>query len=124
MIEHWDGARWRKIGSPPGTGAFIHGAVIGGSSASNAWVFAGTVGRGKATSFTRASQWNGRRWASFSYPRNSLTAAAAVFSRTDAWAFAEIIGLYPHPYVVRFNGSRWLRVFSPLLPQDAAAGAR
>ena len=100
----------------PGTGPFIPPTVISASSATNAWVFADTVGL-----TTRASHWNGSRWASFSFPRNSATTSAAVFSRTEVWAFGEIVSAYPQPYVVRFNGSRWLRVPSPLLPQDASA---
>ena len=52
--------------------------------------------------------------------------AAAVFSRTDAWAFGEISSASSassRPYVVRFNGRRWLRVPSPLVPQAASAVA-
>lgn len=116
LVEHWAGARWHKIPSPPGTGPFISPTAIGASSGTNAWVFAGTVG-----TTTRVSQWNGSRWASFSFLRNAVTTAAAVFSRTEVWAFGEIVSAYPQPYVVRFNGSRWLRVPSPLLPQDASA---
>jgi hypothetical protein len=119
LVEHWGGARWRKIPSPPGTGAFIPPTVISASSANNAWVFADTMDT--TTSATRASHWNGSRWTSFSFPRNSATTAAAVFSRTEVWALGEIVSANSQPYVVRFNGSRWLRVPSPLLPQDASA---
>lgn len=116
LVDHWTGAGWRKIPPPPGTGPLIPPTVMGASSATNAWVFADT-----ARITTRVSQWNGSSWASFSFPRNSATTEAAVFSRTEVWALGEIVSAYPQPYVVRFNGSRWLRIPSPLLPQDASA---
>ncbi len=123
LVEHWAGTRWRKIPSPPGRAASIPPTVISASSATNAWVFADT-----ADLTTRASRWNGSSWASFSFPRELRTTAAAVFSRTDAWAFGELFGgeihrKYSRPYVVRFNGRRWLRVPSPLVPQAASAVA-
>ena len=118
LVEHWAGARWRTIPSPPGRVAPIPPTVISASSATNTWVFADT-----ADITTRVSRWNGSRWASFSFPRELRTTAAAVFSRTDAWAFGEIFGAYSRPYVVRFNGRRWLRVPTPLVPQAASAVA-
>ena len=107
----------------PGTGPLINGTVISASSATNAWILADTVG-GR----TRASRWNGSRWTSFRFPRELRTTAAAVFSRTDVWAFGELFGgeihrLYDLPYVVRFNGRRWLRMPSPLVPQAASVEA-
>jgi hypothetical protein len=72
------------------------------------------------------ARWNGSRWASFRFPGEVRTYAAAVFSRTDVWAFGEIFNASSassRPYVVRFAGRRWLRVPSPLVPQDAAAVA-
>jgi hypothetical protein len=122
QVEHWAGARWRTIPSPPGRAASIPPTVISASSATNAWVFADT-----ADITTRASRWNGSSWASFSFPPDLRTTAAAVFSRTDAWAFGELfagqIRKSSQPYVVRFNGRRWLRVPSPLVPQAASAVA-
>jgi hypothetical protein len=122
LVEHWAGARWRTIPSPPGRRASIPPTVISASSATNAWVFADT-----ADLTTRASRWNGSSWTSFSFPPDLRTTAAAVFSRTDAWAFGELfageIRKYSQPYVVRFNGRRWLRMPSPLVPQAASAVA-
>ena len=121
LVERWAGARWRTIPSPPGTGAPIPPTVISASSATNVWVFADTVDL-----TTRVSRWNGSSWASFRFPRELRTYAAAVFSRTDAWAFGEIFNASTassQPYVVRFNGRRWLRVPSPLVPQAASAVA-
>jgi hypothetical protein len=121
LVERWAGARWRTIPSPPGTGAFIPPTVIRASSATNVWVFADTVGL-----TTRVSRWNGSSWASFRFPRELRTYAAAVFSRTDVWAFGEIFSASTassRPYMVRFNGGRWLRVPSPLVPQAASAVA-
>ena len=72
------------------------------------------------------SRWNGSRWASFRFPRQLLTTAAAVFSRTDVWAFGEKFipsTASSRPYVVRFTGRRWLPVPSPLVPQAASAVA-
>jgi hypothetical protein len=121
LVEHWTGARWHTIPSPPGRKASIPPTVIRASSATNVWVFADTVGL-----TTRVSRWNGGSWASFSFPGEVRTYAAAVFSRTDVWAFGEIFRASTAsswPYVVRFTGRRWLRVPSPLVPQAAAAVA-
>jgi hypothetical protein len=106
---------------PPGTGPLIPPTVISASSAANVWVFGDTVGL-----TTRVSRWNGSRWASFSFPHELRTHAAAVFSRTDVWAFGEIFNASTassRPCVVRFTGRRWLRVPSPLVPQAASAVA-
>lgn len=121
LVEHWAGARWRTIPPPPGTGPLIPPTVISASSAANVWVFGDTVDL-----TTRVGRWNGRRWASFRFPRQLRTYAAAVFSRTDAWAFGELFHAStasPRPYVVRFTGRRWRRVPSPLVPQAASAVA-
>jgi hypothetical protein len=106
---------------PPGTGPLIPPTVISASSAANVWVFGDTVGL-----TTRVSRWNGSRWASFSFPHELRTHAAAVFSRTDVWAFGEIFNASTassRPCVARFTGRRWLRVPSPLVPQAASAVA-
>jgi len=87
LVEHWAGAGWRPIPAPPGTGPLIPPTVISASSATNAWLFADT-----AASTARASRWNGRRWTSFRFPRELRITAAAVFSRTDVWAFGELFG--------------------------------
>jgi hypothetical protein len=121
LVEHWAGARWHTIPSPPGTGLLIPPTVISASSAANVWVFGDTVGL-----TTRVARWNGSRWASFRFPGQVLTQAAAVFSRTDVWAFGELFhpsSASSRPYVVRFTGRRWLRMPSPLVPQDASAVA-
>ncbi len=121
FVEHWAGARWRTIPSPPGTGQLIPPTVISASSAANVWLFGDTVGL-----TTSASRWNGSRWTSFSFPGEVRTDAAAVFGRTDVWAFGEIFhpsSASSRPYVVRFNGRRWRRVPSPLEPQAASAVA-
>ena len=121
LVEHWAGARWRRIPPPPGTGPLIPPTVIRASSAADVWVFGDTVGL-----TTRVARWNGSRWASFRFPGQSRTYAAAVFSRTEVWAFGEIFhpaSASSRPYVVRFTGRRWLRVPSPLVPQAASAVA-
>jgi len=119
LVEHWAGARWRTIPPPPGTGPLIPPTVISASSAANVWVFGDT-----AELTTQVARWNGRRWASFSFPPQLRTYAAAVFSRTDTWAFGELFNpstASSRPYVARFTGRRWLRVPAPLVPQAAAA---
>jgi hypothetical protein len=121
LVEHWTGARWHTIPPPPDTGPLIPPTVISASSATNVWVFGDTVDL-----TTRVARWNGSRWASFSFPGQVRTYAAAVFSRTDAWAFGELFissTASSRPYVVRFTGRRWLRVPSPLVPQAASAVA-
>src|SRR5215469_9468244 len=120
LAEHWAGARWRTIPPPPGRGLVIPPTMISASAATNVWVFGG------ADLTTRVSRWNGSRWASFRFPGEVTTTAAAVFSRTDVWAFGDLSipsTASSRPYVVRFTGHRWLRVASPLVPQAASAAA-
>jgi hypothetical protein len=120
LVEHWTGHRWRTIPPPPGRGLLIPPTVISASAATNVWVF------GDADLTTRVSRWNGSSWASFRFPGEVSTTAAAVFSRTDVWAFGELSipsTASSRPYVVRFTGHRWLRVASPLVPQAASAAA-
>lgn len=121
LVEHWAGAGWRTIPPPPGRGPLIPPTVIGASSATNVWVFGDTVDL-----TARVSRWNGSRWASFRFPGQVRTYAAAVFSRTDVWAFGELFissTASSRPYVVRFTGRQWSRVPSPLIPQTASAVA-
>jgi hypothetical protein len=117
LVEHWGGSRWRRVPSPPGPATYVDDALVSGNSAANAWVFTNS----NAGSYTRALEWNDSRWADFRFPNWSSINAAAVFSRTDTWAFGEIEKDLLLPYVVRFNGRQWRRVSSPVIPQAASA---
>jgi hypothetical protein len=117
LVQRWNGTRWRVVSTP--RAMFTDGAVIAGaSSAANAWVF--TLTRpAVAASYAVGWHWTGHAWRSYRLPAGTRINAAAVFSRTDAWAF----GMFGagKPYVIRFDGRKWLRVHAPVSPTSASA---
>ena len=115
-VEHWDGRGWHRLALP----AFIRGtptptpasAVIGASSAANAWLFAVLQSRSNSAYMLH---WNGSAWASARFPDFTEVLSFAVFTTTNAWAFGATV-LSSKPFVLHFNGHRWARVAVPLLP--------
>jgi hypothetical protein len=102
-------------------------AVVGASSASNAWVFTFTR-PGAATSYAVGWHWTGHAWRSDRLPAGSIVNATAVISRTDAWAFGMMGAESPlgitgtgKPYVIRYDGRKWRRVHAPVQPTSASA---
>ena len=121
IFRHWNGRSWHQLPAPSGVfspSAALSSAVVGASPGASAWAFAGISA---TNDYTVALHWTGARWARYRFPDWSAINAAAVFSRTNAWAFGEKIIPKFRPYVARYNGSRWRTVSVPVLPQDASA---
>lgn len=117
FVRHWNGARWRAVSAP--RAMFTDGAaILGASSATNAWVFTFTR-PAVAASYAVGWHWTGRAWRSYRLPAGTSINATAVLSRTDAWAFG-MIGA-GKPYVIRYDGRKWRRVHAPVQPTGASA---
>lgn len=117
FVQRWNGSNWRPVRTP---GAMITdgAAVVGASSAANAWVF--TFVRPAVTaSYPVAWHWTGRAWRSFRLPDGTSIVATAVFSRTDAWAFGTTGA--GKPYVIRYDGRTWRQTHAPVQPTVASA---
>jgi hypothetical protein len=109
LVSHWDGSAWQPVTAPLTRVASFSEAIVGASSASNAWDFA-QVGLGPRT---EALHWNGAAWDSATkFPATSAIQATAVLGPADAWAFGEIPTHSP-AYVVRYNGTGWSQVKFP-----------
>jgi hypothetical protein len=117
FVQRWNGARWRAVRTP---GAMFtdEDAIVGASSATNAWVFTFTRPAVSA-SYAVGWHWTGRAWRSYRLPGGTSIDATAVFRRADAWAFG-MIGARK-PYVIRYDGRHWRRVHAPVQPAGASA---
>jgi len=116
FIRRWTGIGWLQVPVPRAMTS--DGAVIVGASSSvDAWTFTFTR-PAIASPYTVAWRWDGRSWREFRFPDGSSVVGAAVFGPADAWAFGELAWSAGRvePYVAHYNGTRWRRVSTPLLP--------
>src|SRR5215469_12925391 len=88
LIQRWTGRGWRTVNPPKAVVSSVNEAsVVSSSSAGNAWVF----GFDDNTSSAVGLHWNGAKWTRTNFPAMSAIISAAVFSRTNAWAFGAIV---------------------------------
>jgi hypothetical protein len=120
FISHWNGASWRQsIAQPARLNYPSFLIAIGASSASNLWAF---------TTTARASQWNGRRWATKRLPSWVLRPTrvgepfgqAAVFSPRDVWVFS-ISAISAPALAAHLVGATWRKVILPGAPVQVSA---
>jgi hypothetical protein len=119
-VRHWGGRRWRTVTPPAGltsSATALGSAVVGTSSAANAWVFA--LLEGSASVRTDALHWNGRHWQVLAFPDSSQITQAEVFGTNNAWAFGTTGE--GTPFDVRYNGSKWRSVSLPGRPEAVSA---
>jgi hypothetical protein len=120
-VEHWDGARWRRVLPPRGIGigTGFGPEPISASSSRNAWIFPaiGQFFTGCNCEYDYALRWDGRRWRASRFPAKIGVTVAAAFSPTDVWAFGWTSPRQPSvaqfPYAARYNGHIWRRVRTP-----------
>jgi hypothetical protein len=117
FVRHWNGSGWRAVETPRAM-VTDGAAVVGASSASNAWVFT-FLRPAVAASYAVGWHWTGHAWQSHRFPDGTSIDATAVFSPTDVWAFG-MIGP-GRPYVIRYDGRRWRLVYAPVQPTGASA---
>jgi hypothetical protein len=81
LVSHWDGSAWQRVTVPSTkVASSSEAAIVGASSASNAWVFA-KVGLGPRT---EALHWNGTVWDSVTkFPAFSAIQATACRCRAS-----------------------------------------
>jgi hypothetical protein len=121
VVQRWTGKKWISVPAPKGltsSTTSLGGAVVGASSATDAWVFAFLTQA--ASSRTDALHWTGRRWTQTRFPPFSEITSAAVFSSKDAWAFGTA-GASAAPYDVHYNGKHWRTARLPGSPQALSA---
>ena len=116
LIEHWNGASWKKVPSPDkGEGDEL--TAVYAPSANNAWAVGnysnGTAGR------NLIEHWNGKKWSVIPSPSvgtgsNGLQAIRGT-SASDIWAVGSAVTSYPSTVTVilHWNGQHWRVVTSP-----------
>jgi hypothetical protein len=113
FADHWDGSSWQQVAAPGGLRA------LSGDSETDIWAV------GHSAHGTRTAHWDGIAWhvaASPSpTPSAELTAVSARAPK-DAWAVGRYTVKHARPgcsgypvrtLVLRWNGSRWMRIPSP-----------
>ena len=114
LIVHWDGTAWRRVFSPGSRGGLL--IAVAATSAGNAWAV-GTAGSKSLILHWTGTMW--RRAVSPSLPGGDELIGAAATSARDAWAVG-CTGCTPtftprtRPVILRWNGSTWKRVPSPV----------
>jgi hypothetical protein len=106
VIEHWDGAGWRRVASPPGGS---RGRLTGVTALSARDVWAVGWARGAALIL----HWNGIRWRRVpapGLPDGVALNAVAASSARDVWA----VGMAGRrALIARWDGAAWRRVTVP-----------
>jgi hypothetical protein len=123
LIEHWDGAQWTIIDSPvpASLNNLLH--AVKARAPNDVWAVGwAPVGEGAPAV---AFHWDGTQWSNIPVPAispcyNLLTGVAPV-SANDVWA----VGWYTlndcvtfRPLILRWNGTQWNVVPSPILDYD------
>jgi hypothetical protein len=123
IAARWNGKAWLTLPQLPVAKGFQlngGGNVVAASSASNAWVFAGTSNSSPAD-YTVAQRWNGKAWVTQSvFPAWVAITSAVTSSPSDAWAFGQVISPFA-TYAAHYNGHKWTRESFPIVPAGASA---
>lgn len=120
LVQRWDGGQWRKVPAPNVGSGYNDLYGVAATSPVDAWA----VGYSRETPYTGSRtlilHWDGAAWAVVPSPNpgpteNVLSGVTALAS-DEAWAVgwyydAQRIG---RPLVLRWNGTRWRSVATPL----------
>jgi hypothetical protein len=125
LIEHWNGAAWKRVASPNPGGANVSMlSSIAATSATNAWA-AGSYCTDPTCSAAQHAfilHWNGKAWAQQAQlaDQSVLTGVAAT-SATNAWAVGTMItpSNRSQALIEHWNGTAWKQVPSPRVGLDA-----
>jgi len=131
-LEHWNGARWRRVIVPRAItlGNFLtlgeFSYPLAASSATDAWIF---PVRNLLNGSSYALRWDGRTWRQSGFPVRLTVASAAAFGPWDAWAFGWLYKNGPAapghvPAAARWDGRAWHLVAIPGMPQVVSAPSR
>lgn len=100
VVERSVGHGWHKVAAPAVPVRETSLALVGASSAANAWLIAGQYPQ------VKAEQWNGRHWRAFPLAHRIDVTALEVFSPSDAWLFG-LHGATGTSYNAHFDGRSW-----------------
>lgn len=125
LIERWDGAAWRIVGSPLPQGA-TNGVLsaVTRIPATNQLLAVGEWSKYSVPSLPQPliERWDGASWridAAPALPSGAVGGAwngVVAVSATNAWAVGFYYRTNPvdrHPLIARWDGTRWTTVFSP-----------
>ncbi len=125
---HWDGTTLTQVASPNGKLPESSLGAVAASSPTNVWAVGASYqgdGKSQLTGGERAfaSVWDGSSWTGRSpvpHVKNLVLSAVAVSSPTLAWAGGTIDSA--HPYLLRWNGTNWIPVDTPLTDYASVYG--
>ena len=110
LIEHWNGAAWKRVPSPNRGGPANTLNAVAAVSASNAWAVGST-----RFSRTLIEHWNGKTWKIVPSPTPASGAellGVAAISAGNAWAVGATASS-KSTVILHWNGAAWKRVTSP-----------
>jgi len=117
------GATWKQVQAPARfsnlPGSSLSDSVVAATKSST-WTFP-TISASQTRTY--ALRLSGGRWTTYQLPHASQISAAAIFGRSDVWAFGSAVPTKPvlgsgPPYAARFNGHTWHRVSMPGVPES------
>jgi hypothetical protein len=130
LVARWNGTAWGQVHGPakvsnlPSSDTLESGPVVATGHA--LWSFPTIYARHNQTLALRRT---GGKWTVFALPKAESVDAAAVFGRSDVWAFGDeapkhpVLGFGP-PFAARFNGHSWQRIAMPGVPLAVSALSR
>jgi hypothetical protein len=117
LIEHWDGASWSRVASPP-VGNDAELTAVRALSANDIWAVGHRdIGNGE-TPHTLIEHWDGTTWSVANSPSpgsdgSSLTGVSVV-STSDAWAVGHSFEAgATQTLILHWDGTSWTQVASP-----------
>jgi hypothetical protein len=128
LVEHWDGAEWRRGEAPALSPAAESGHLqdVACASATACWAVGQTIDA-DLVAHPFVARWDGRSWTSDpAHPSRRLEgylAGVACTTATDCWAVgAQRTAASQRPLVEHWDGSSWVPVGSPELALNETAG--
>jgi hypothetical protein len=120
LTEHWDGTRWKLVGSPNIQDGWSELTAVTAVGPDDVWAVGNVLpNAGGGTTYTL--HWDGSKWRHVDSPslkdRTSILVAASAVDTDDIWAVGYGVS-NSDPYDVRnliehWNGSRWKLVKNP-----------
>jgi hypothetical protein len=110
LIEHWNGAAWKRVPSPhPGAISWLN--AVAAISWRNAWAVGGYADTAGGHDKTFIEHWNGREWKRALTPTVMIPlSAVTAISWRNAWAVGNVRGEQPRDVILHWNGRGWKRV--------------
>jgi RNA polymerase sigma factor (sigma-70 family) len=128
LIEHYEGARWTVVNTPPlANGPELSGVAC--PSTTDCWAV-GTVEGGDGGSQPLIEHYDGTVWNVASSPTISvggMLATLVCVTQSDCWAVGQTVGAAPQgegqPLIEQYSGGSWQVVGSPTIAAGAVLSA-